>query len=281
MKYFIVACILFSIGDANNYEIKLTSISSEYKMDFCPRKFQSGIIFTSNGENNNSSTSAPSFDRLYYSEIIENELLSSPVEVKVDFNTPYPYHIGIADFCEISGEIYLNATNPSKNRDKFNLAIFKGYFEDGIVTRLEKMPFCQPEYSYFHPTISESGKLLIFASNMDGSMKLYQLKRNSFQSKWTEPELIEELDSDSNNMFPNLINDSLLLFSSNSEEGLGGYDIYRSQKISDTWDIPENWKALNSERDENGVEMMDSLSGYLTSTREFKADKIYFFRKEN
>ena len=61
--------------------------------------------------------------------------------------------------------------------------------------------------------------------------------------------------------------DQKIYFSSNKEEGQGGFDIYKSDGKLNLWKNVENVKELNSEQDEMYLNFYNSSSGYFSSNR--------------
>ena len=61
--------------------------------------------------------------------------------------------------------------------------------------------------------------------------------------------------------------DQKIYFSSNKEEGEGGFDIYKSEGKLNLWKNVENVKELNTEQDEMYLNFYNSSSGYFASNR--------------
>lgn len=218
------------------------------------------------------------FSKLYFSEIIDGSHLGPLQEVQFDISNEH--HIGVADYDEQNQELIFTQSNQKPyNNKRVNLALYSGYFLNDKLVDISRLWFCDEEFGYTHPTISPDGLTLVFSSNMQSGLhyKLYISKRESLLDDWSEPELIEELDADTNLVFPKMINDSLLVYSAKYDDGKGGLDIYKSKRINGVWGFPENWVELNSEKDDFSVEMMDEKSGYFTSGRNAETDKIYYF----
>ncbi|HFA52241.1 MAG TPA: hypothetical protein ENJ95_24750 [Bacteroidetes bacterium] len=259
----------FLLGGPDGYIIEMVSISEIGRDEYAPRKFDKGLLFSVMDKSN--------YSNLYYSEIIDKDKLGHLQKVKFDILNNH--HIGTAEYCSASRELIFTGNNSERYKGINRLALFRGVFTKGTVNEISKLDFCSARYNYSYPTLSENGLTLIFSSNIkDGKHLLHRSKRDSINGEWSSPELIDELDFGTNCMFPNLINDSLLVFAANMDKyGKGGLDIYKSKYIDGHWSSPENWEELNSEYDDFGVEMMDEKSGYFTSHRNFDKDKIYYF----
>lgn len=248
----------------------------DFKVQFSPRKIQDGIAFFSFKKNENDlSSSHPHQQHLFLSKINEDGTLAEPVELRVYQFNGWGY--SSFDYCHKTNQIFFAADNPNRRRDEPNPVLLIGKLNDGSIGKLEVANFCNRRFRYAGPTISEDGKTLMFCSDLNGAMQLYQSKWNSIQDKWDQPELVAEL-KEYDMISPNLINDSLLVFSAKMEGGKGGFDLYKSEKIDGIWNSPENWEELNSEMNELDLEMMDEKTGYFSSNGDSIDLKVYYFK---
>jgi len=144
----------------------------------------------------------------------------------------------------------------------------------------------------FDPAISQDGKTLYFASNMEGGEGGSDLYRCAYDRKkkgWGEPEnLGSSINTDGNEGFPYLSKSGALFFSSDGHIGMGGLDIFRTDITADGFSEPENLKyPINTPYDDFGIifEDEEELRGYLSSNRKGKqwkargGDDIYFIDK--
>jgi peptidoglycan-associated lipoprotein len=142
-----------------------------------------------------------------------------------------------------------------------------------------------------HPTISNDGKYIVFASNVEGGyggMDLYvaEFKRGKVG---TPKNLGEAINTADDEVFPHLKIDGTLYFSSSRPEGMGGLDIYKAEMVSGinfddptkTWGKVENMRfPINSEGDDFGIYFdKGQESGFLSSNRlgGKGSDDIYAF----
>jgi hypothetical protein len=207
-------------------------------MDYAPRKYKDGIIFTATPKKDGHVGFEKS--KLYFSKIINGEQLSKPSKIKIKrYND---LELGVLDIFPNTNEVFVTMADPfeSGKKDLINLGLCTGIMEEGVIKNLEIISFCKPGIMSCHPTISDDGKLLIFSSKKEGQdyVQLYQSTRSTLDSDWSEPEPVETLHSEGNCIFPNFINDSLLVFSSNMPGGKGGLDLYTSKKIAGKWSNP-------------------------------------------
>ena len=167
-----------------------------------------------------------------------------------------------------------------------NFQIIKGSIEDGKLTETEKVPFNSKNYSVGHPSVSEDGKWLFFASDMPGGygetdLYVVQLSENQIIS---DPQnLGPTINTIGNELFP-FFKNGTLYFSSDGHYGWGDLDIYES-KFSGTLNFsePKNLGSpINSNKDDFCyiVDATDSF-GYFSSNRSNGKgdDDIYFFTK--
>jgi outer membrane protein OmpA-like peptidoglycan-associated protein/tetratricopeptide (TPR) repeat protein len=149
--------------------------------------------------------------------------------------------------------------------------------------------------NYMHPTISEDGNLLIFASNPEegfgGYDLYYSIKIDGTDTEWSEPiNMGNSINTKGNDVFPFMDKDTLY-FSSDGHVGMGGLDIFRVEKKAQRWQRPQNLKApINSggddfgfiiDREGNRQEGIEQI-GYFASNRigGKGSDDIYRFAKE-
>lgn len=141
-------------------------------------------------------------------------------------------------------------------------------------------------YSVCHPTLSQNGQMMIFSSNQPGGhgkMDLYAAYLDG--STWTSITNLGALvNSSDNEVFPNLINDSLLVFASSRPNGVGGLDMYVSKLENGMWSAPELLpKPFNTAFDDLGLIVRENLrSGYFASNRQGGKgnDDIYRFESD-
>ncbi|BDS13407.1 OmpA family protein [Aureispira anguillae] len=150
--------------------------------------------------------------------------------------------------------------------------------------------------NYIHPTLSDDGKMLVFACNkaegFGGYDLYYSIKiGDDDEAKWSEPlNMGNKINSDGNEVFPFLNNDTLY-FSSDGHIGMGGLDIFKVTKAAHKWQNPINLEApINSGGDDFGfiIDFLNPLApdmvqqGYFSSNRigGKGSDDIYQFQQQ-
>lgn len=174
-------------------------------------------------------------------------------------------------------------TRSSKNSGKEQ--IYEAAISSGSNTQLnwseknEPLAFCNDGFNYTHPTLSENGELMIFASDRKGSvgkMDLYISKKEG--ESWSAPQNIgNEINTRGNELYPFLDANNNLFFSSDGLPGLGGFDIFTCKFNGESWDKPLNLTQLiNTANDELAFTMskIDGKSGFFTS-RQKSGRKVF------
>ena len=205
-------------------------------------------------------------------------------------------HITSATMTHDGKQLYLTTNYSNKDRPKgdfkdTNFHIKVGEFVEGVGwTNFKVLPFCDPKYSYGHPTLSYDGKTMFFIANIRGGkettkggsdiFKVQVLGNNTF----SEPKnLGSSINSYSREMFPFMAADNTLYFASNRPNGFGGYDIYKSTMNKDgSFNKAEKMpEPINSNQDDFCFVIdSENTSGYFSSKRlEGKGDDdIYCFK---
>ena len=277
-------------GDSGYYEITPVRVNSRTP-DFSSTFYKNGIVFVS-GRNKSPVVQKvftwdnSSYLDLFYAEITEDEHLERPRQFNRRLNTRY--HEGPLAFYQNETKVIFTRNNyyeGKEGRSSDDINKLKLYFaenNDGNWTNIEEFQYNDNEYSVGHPTISEDGDLLIFASDMIGSKggtDLWMTKRKG--NSWTAPEnLGPKVNTEGNEMFPYMKN-GILYFSSNGHEGLGGLDVYRASfdLKNEVGEAVNLGAPLNSSKDDFGyITNDDGASGYFSSNRTYELyDNLYHF----
>ncbi len=193
-----------------------------------------------------------------------------PVAFTRDYNTMY-----------FTRNNYLSNKVEKNKRNDNVLKIFRADFVEGQWNIVGDINMTNGDFSVGHPTLSKSGDVMYFISDMPwgyGGTDIYLSNKQG--EKWSEPVNIgKSVNSEGNEMFPYLYNDSTLYFSSDGRGGLGGLDVYESKFKNGEWTKPFNLGApVNSPQDDFSF-IIDTLglNGYFSSGRGSGNDKIYSF----
>jgi len=202
------------------------------------------------------------------------------------------YHEATASFDASGKTIYYSTNIVKKNKlvidqDKVNnFQIIKGTIADNKLDNPQKVFFDSDDYSVGHPSLSDDGQYLFFASDMPGGYgetDLYYVKIANDGTMSSPVNLGPKINTIGNEVFP-FYRNGVLYFSSDGHYGWGDLDVYESNFLADgTFTTPKNLGGpINSNKDDFAfvIDKTDSY-GYVSSNRaEGKGDDdIYSFTK--
>ncbi len=124
--------------------------------------------------------------------------------------------------------------------------------------------------SYGHPAVSPSGTYLYFTSDMPGVGGKDIWRINLKERAGSLENLGEFINTPGDEMFPYMLTDSIMYFSSNGHPGLGGLDIFKAtMKPGGGWLVENVGSPLNSEADDFGITFVspEVQSGFFSSNR--------------
>ncbi|MEQ6165820.1 OmpA family protein [Ekhidna sp. MALMAid0563] len=260
--------------DSSSVEINPLSINTTYA-EFSPTYYGFGIVYLSDHHTNDVTNvmgwNEEEYISVFYTEELESGKMRDPVVFHSGLDSDY--HEGPLVFYDGNKIIFTRAGVPAKNADESHLELYYAEYDrqkDQWVN-MQPLPFNDPNYSVGQPAISKDGNTLVFTSNMPGGYggaDLYIAKKANGQ--WSEPKNMGEfINSKGDDMFPYLINENELIFSSDGHGGLGELDLFRTPIQASSHDEIENLGyPFNSSYADFGF-ISDSLgrSGYFTSNR--------------
>lgn len=153
-----------------------------------------------------------------------------------DFSTMYYSKISKKD---ARVKIYRAKSSPGRNNSEWTMDI-------------SPLAFCDNS-NYTHPTLSSDGKIMIFSSDMPGSIGGMDLFITRYENgKWTAPQNSgNTLNSTGNELYPFLDSEKNLFFSSDGLSGYGGYDIFTCRFNGTGWEVPLNLsQVINTSMDD-------------------------------
>ena len=284
------------VGELANYfrdsavyaiqDININTVDRE----FGPTYYKDGILFVSGRKASRLFRKKYHWDNtyylnLYYSEV-SNGVMSEPEYFSNKLNTRF--HEGPLEFYNDDKKVVFTRNNYYRGRttnseDGVNKLIifFSEKEENDKWSSPEPFPYNSPEYSVGHPTLGDQGDLMIFASDMPGSVggvDLWMSKR--IGGEWSEPQnLGANFNTEGDEMFPFLSADSVLFFASDTHEGLGGLDIFRADLKKSNPKIRNLGFPINTEMDDFGL-IIEGNVGYFASNRLSGrgSDDIYQFQ---
>lgn len=277
------------------YNVKNLDINTS-KSDFGATYFQDKIVFTSARDTTKFSEKLYTWNNqpflnLYVAE--RNPADGSLFNEKLFLaNVMSKYHEATATFDSSGKTIYYSTNIVKKNKlvvdeNKINnFQIIKGQIVDNKLENSEPVFFDSTEYSVGHPSLSEDGEWLFFASDMPGGYgetDLYYVKIATDGTMSSPVNLGPKINTLGNEVFP-FFRNGTLYFSSDGHYGMGDLDVYESKFLADgTFSVPRNLGApINSNKDDFSflIDKSDSF-GYVSSNREGGKgdDDIYSFTK--
>ncbi|MBL7950085.1 MAG: OmpA family protein [Flavobacteriales bacterium] len=196
------------------------------------------------------------------------------------------YHEGPAALSADGRTIYFTRSNyvqrelQKDDGNTSHLKLFRAKLDSsGKWSDLHAFAYNGEAWSTGHPTLSNDGRMLYFASDRPGGMggsDIWRCKDNG--TGWSEPEnLGPTVNTPGNELFPT-INGNTLHFASTAHINMGGLDIFETQEQNGRWRTPINLNApINTPKDDFFF-VLDSTNkaGFLSSDRN-GIDQIYAF----
>ncbi|GHN02444.1 hypothetical protein WSM22_39330 [Cytophagales bacterium WSM2-2] len=137
--------------------------------------------------------------------------------------------------------------------------------------KVNKLAFKNFEHSMGQPAISSDGTVLYFAAQHSKHTRGFDLYHSQYNGKnWSAPvSLGTHVNSNADELYPVLANDSTLYFASNGHSSFGGFDIFKVNLRHVPLHSPEHLPLpINSSADEFGFSMNSTGDeAYLSSNR--------------
>jgi outer membrane protein OmpA-like peptidoglycan-associated protein/tetratricopeptide (TPR) repeat protein len=274
----------------------VASLNSKYS-DFGPAFYQNGIVFSSDRKTEDYIDNTYGWTNFNYLNLFYSEpeytgyywsAMTEPVSMERNFNQTY--HDGPAFFTYENKKVYVTKTVPRNGKKEagsirtYLLKIFYADVKNDKKLRYKPFFLNSNDYSVAHPTLTKNGQKIFFSSDMPGGYggaDIYVC--NMEDGEWGEPQnLGEKINTPEDEVFPFVMNDSILFFSSKGHMGYGGLDIFKTEIKNSEWTAPVNLRhPVNSSYDDFSIILNESMQGgFFSSNRpEGKgADDIYAFR---
>lgn len=266
-----------------------TDLNSPY-LDFSPVAYEEGVVFTSSRGINQmivhqDNWTKKHFNDLFFAKKYGEQAFMTPEALSGNINGKH--HDGTATFSPDGATMIFTRNNRSGKaaNDVKMLKLYAAKKKGNNWTKVRELPFNSDEWASCHPALSADGKWLYFSSDRpggQGGMDIYVSKNENGQ--WQEPvNLGETVNSAGNELFPYMDNTGKLFFASDGHKGLGGLDLFSTQKSPSSWTKPQNLgEPINSIKDDFAlISNGDGKTGWLTSNRPggLGGDDIYFWEK--
>jgi hypothetical protein len=167
-------------------------------------------------------------------------------------------------------------------------AIYSSSFIDGKWTPIKKLnKNINTKYYESHASISGDGSKLYFASNREGgygNLDIYVSEKDASGEWGPATNLGPEINTPFNEDTPFIsVNDSLLYFCSEGHNSMGGYDNFKSQKLSSGWKAPNNlgYPINSADDDKFFLPFNNGENGYYSMTTGYKQKDIFYLDFQN
>ncbi|PIA81659.1 hypothetical protein BFR04_13030 [Gaetbulibacter sp. 4G1] len=268
-------------------QIENQNSSSDFGLSFYG---ENKVAFASarNSENPSYSWNNLPYLDLYSATLTNDNILEDIVPFSDAINTST--HESNAVFTKNGKTMYFNRTNTTRKKtDEQRIAhikIYKAELVDGNWTNVSALPFTSNAYSTEHPALSKDEKTLYFASDMPGTIGSFDIYKVTINDDGTygEPEnLGPTINTKHREQFPFISEFNVLYFSSIGHQGYGGLDVFRSNKVNNTFDKPVNLgSSINSNLDDFAYVVREKDNkGYVSSNRTGYDRLFGFGREEN
>lgn len=198
------------------------------------------------------------------------------------------YHDGPVSFNADYTQLFLTRNNYENASEEgiIKLQLFTSKLVDNEWSELESFPYNSSEYSVAHASLSQDGKFLFFASDMPGGFGAADIYKVEVREDGTYGEAInlgDQINTESNEMFPFIHKSGMFFFASDGLAGLGGLDLFYTKMKGDNsfTDVHNLGYPMNSNRDDFALVLNDEATdGYFSSNRNGGKgdDDIYSFQ---
>jgi outer membrane protein OmpA-like peptidoglycan-associated protein/tetratricopeptide (TPR) repeat protein len=279
--------------DSMIYTIRNSDINSAAS-DFAPGFFiKNQVLFSSSRVNGAKSMrtynrTEQSYLDVYLADVAVDSSLKNARPISDKINTRY--HEGTMTYNATQSKVYFTRNNyidGKVNKDQsqtLKLAIYSASYnaEKNQFTAYESFPHNNPSYSVGHPSLNASGNHLYFVSDMPGGLGGTDIYYCEWKDNaWSAPvNAGNKINTSGDEMFPFMVNDSIMYFSSNGHVGLGGLDLFYTNVFTDAPVLNAGYPASTKYDDFALICHSDEVMGYFSSTRKGGKgdDDIYEYR---
>ena len=267
-------------GTLNNNKLYITSSRNTVGLFDLGRWITQRISY---GWNNEPYLDIYSFDVTDSGSYLNEDYLGSNINTK--------YHEGLASF-DNEGNMYISresfyeneyVKDPESNNITSLIGIYKISKGDKNVVALN---INSVEYSVKNPSLSSDGKSIYFSSDMPGGYGNFDIYKGDIDEKGNinnVENLGQKVNTEGQEMFPFIGDKNNLYFSSDSQLGLGGLDVYFTKEVDGKWASVRNVGIpVNSNADDFAFNMNEATGeGYVSSNRSGGkgSDDIYSIKR--
>lgn len=285
----------YYLGDSNLYELIVLPFNSDHS-DFGVQYYDSGFIFISSRDKkvfakDNAGSAISEKEStldLYYVESDTSGNYDEPSHFKKELKTRF--HEGPLAFYADGKKVIFTRNNyhqgvkSKSSAGLLNVGLYTAEMnKNNDFSKFKPFPYNDPEYSVGHPSLSQDNQRLYFSSNMPGGVGGNDIYVSYFENgNWGKPiNLGPEINTEGDEMYPFISDDSTLYFASDGWGGFGGLDLFRANGKDSVFAGTYNLGfPINTNKDDFALVINEKeRSGYLSSDRdEGKGyDDIYAF----
>jgi tetratricopeptide (TPR) repeat protein len=161
--------------------------------------------------------------------------------------------------------------------------IYSTTYTNGAWTPIKKLnKNINTKFYESHASISADGKKLYFSSNRDGGqggLDIYISEKDATGDWGPAVNLGAAINSPYNEDTPFITqNDSVLYFSSEGHSSIGGFDIFKSQKVGNVWKTPQNLGfPINTTDDDKFFQPVNNgMNAYYSMSTDYKKRDIFY-----
>ena len=265
--------------------INETGTSSDFGLAFYGED-KVAFASTRNTENPSYSWNNLPYLDLYFATLTNDGKLENITPFSSEINTTS--HESNATFSSDGKTMYFNRTNATRTKtDEERIAhiqIFKAEWVDGTWANVTKLPFNSNSYSCEHPSLSNDGKTLYFASDMPGTLggfDIFKVAINEDGTYGTPENFGAKINTKHREQFPYISDMDVLYFASDGHLGYGGLDIFRSRLVDGSFDLPVNLgSSVNSNLDDFAFTIREKDNTGFVSSNRSGFDRLYNFARE-
>lgn len=260
-------------ANRTRYVVRQSKILNSRRADFSPMFNDDVLYFTTTnekvtGENRSEITGMKKGD-IWMSKKNERGEWQRPEPVEGELNSEVEE--GICSFSPDGSTMYLTKARREPNANT-GVEIYTSQRSDAKWSAPVKFEITADTVSsYGHPALSPDGQWLYFTSDMPGVGGRDIWRVNVKERAGSLENLGPDINTVGDEMFPYMLTDSIMYFSSNGHPGLGGLDIFCATLGPDGhWSVKNMGVPVNSEADDFGITFdrkADHPSGYLSSNR--------------
>ncbi|MDG1219731.1 MAG: OmpA family protein, partial [Flavobacteriaceae bacterium] len=267
-------------GTLNNNKLYITSSRNTVGLFDLGRWITQRISY---GWNNEPYLDIYSFDVTDSGSYLNEDYLGSNINTK--------YHEGLASF-DNEGNMYISresfyeneyVKDPESNNITSLIGIYKISKGEKNVVALN---INSVEYSVKNPSVSSDGKTLYFSSDMPGGFGNFDIYKGDIDEQGNinnVENLGQKVNTEGQEMFPFIGDKNNLYFSSDSQLGLGGLDVFFTKEVDGKWASVRNVGIpVNSNADDFAFSMNEATGeGFVSSNRSGGkgSDDIYSIKR--